>query len=205
MDHWGRLSSFIFSQWLKAAHCSSKEPQSGQLFSSVFWVIICPFFHRSIIPTSSGWSPTYLFPACIWGQSSAAHNWIPSWKAHIYWGCYSIWYTVSNLITIKWAKKCSMKYQRHHQGFVSYLWKFMFSAVKVSAWQSLPPLSYSPEIHSSVNETDTIVFYWNCIWHMILLCQKFKEKQPLYQKNKHSSLWASSSPHRKCYSYALQT
>lgn len=52
---------------------------------------------------------------------------------HIYWGRYSIWYAISNLIRIKWAKKHSIKYQRCHWGFVSYLWKFMFSAVKVSA------------------------------------------------------------------------
>lgn len=114
-------------------------------------MIIFTFFHQSFILTSSEWSPTYLFPACIRGQSSAAHNLIPGCKTHIY--CYSIWYTIYNLIKIKWAKKYSMKYHRHHQGFVSYLWKFMLSAVKVSAWQSLPPLSYSPESHSSVSET----------------------------------------------------
>lgn len=135
------------------------------------------FFHQSIIPTSSGWSPTYLFPACIWGQSSAAHNWIPGWKTHIYWGCYSIWYTVSNLIKIKWAKKCSMKYQRHHRGFVSYLWKCMFSAVKVSAWQSLPPLSYSPGSSGSVSVTDTFMVCWNCTWLSILVGTAFVTKK----------------------------
>ena len=130
------------------AHSTSKEHHSDRLFSSVSCVIIYPFPHQSIIPTSSEWSPTYLFPACIWGQSSAAHNWILGWKMHIYWGCYSIWYTVSNLIKIKWAKKYSMKYQRYHQGFVSYLWKCMFSAVKVS----LCPLCYSPESHSVMRQ-----------------------------------------------------
>lgn len=117
--------------------------------ASCFRLIIRTFCHQPFIPTSSGWSQTYLFLACIRGQSSAAHNWIAGWKMHIYYGCYCIWYTISNLIKIKWAKKCSMKYQRRHQGFVSYLWKFMFSAVKVSAWLPLP---FSPESHSSARE-----------------------------------------------------
>ena len=43
-------------------------------------IILRLFFHRSIIPVSSGWSPTHLFPACIRGQSSAANNWIPAGK-----------------------------------------------------------------------------------------------------------------------------
>lgn len=61
---------------------------------------------------------------------------------HICWCRCSIWYAISSLIRIKWAKKRSIKYQRCHWGFVSYLWKFMFSAVKVSA--SLPRLTWQP-------------------------------------------------------------
>lgn len=64
---------------------------------------------------------------------------------HIYRGRYSIWCAISNLIRIKWAKKRSIKYQRCQWGFVSYLWKFMFSAVKVSA--SLPLLTWQPWRH----------------------------------------------------------
>lgn len=98
-------------------HSSSEERHSGQLFTSVCWMIILRlFFRQSIIPVSSGWSPTHLFPACMRGRSSAANNWIPAGKHTLNRSFYSIWSTVFNLIETKWAKKCSVKYQKAPQG-----------------------------------------------------------------------------------------
>lgn len=71
----GFRSTFGWIVWLKAANCIWKDSTSASCFHP-FWMVICPFPHQSIIPMSSEWSGTYLFPAWIWGQSSAAHNWI---------------------------------------------------------------------------------------------------------------------------------